>query len=137
MTTSTEPGSDPTRTENQTPESMMPRPASMATTHLAMQAESIPCPLSMTDHGQTGPSNPARTHEPDRASGRRALTGQPFKVASYNVRTLADTTNDSGRDICFKLEQIIADCEEHNIDILVIQEHRRSRSNTTHMVSGP
>ena len=61
----------------------------------------------------------------DPAPGRRATNiGQPLNVATYNVRTLADTNRETDRGIRHKLQQIIAGCEEHNIDIIAIQEHR-------------
>lgn len=95
----TEPGFDPKRTDAAGPESM---------------------PLSMKECGQSGS---LRIHTPDLALGRRA-TGREFTVASYNVRTLADTKREGGRDICHKLQQLIAGCEKHSIDFLAIQEHR-------------
>ena len=93
-----DPGFDPLRTDSQGPESN----------------------LAMKKHGESGA---IRSHASDPARSRRAA-GQAFTVASYNVRTLADTTRESGRDIRHKLQQIIAGCEENKIDILAIQEHR-------------
>ena len=95
-----EPGSDPKSTENRGLESN----------------------LVMTKHGQSGA---VRSHVSDPAPGRRAPNiGQALNVATYNVRTLADTTRETDRGIRHKIQQIIAGCEEHNIDILAIQEHR-------------
>ena len=95
-----EPGSDPKSTENRR----------------------LEINLAMTKHGQSGG---IRSHASEPATGRRAPNiGQALNVATYNVRTLADTIRETDRGIRHKLQQIIAGCEEHNIDILAIQEHR-------------
>ena len=54
---------------------------------------------------------------------------QVLNVATYNVRTLADTTRETNRGIRNKLQRIIAGCEEQNFDIIAIQEHRLTSSN--------
>ncbi|XDV32109.1 hypothetical protein PO909_002998 [Leuciscus waleckii] len=95
-----DPGTDPTRTDN---------------------LESGIDPV-MKECGQSGL---IRRHAPDPTSGRRAPFVQAFTVASFNVRTLADSKPRRGRaNISHKLEQIIAGCNSTKIDIITIQEHR-------------
>ena len=86
----------------------------------------------MTKHGQSGAD---RIHVSDRASSRRETNiGKAVSVATYNVRTLADTTRETERgirnNIRHKVQQIIAGCEEHDIDILAIQDHRAHQLST-------
>jgi exonuclease III len=99
----TDPGFDPTRTDSRGHERT----------------------LAMKKYGQSGG---IRSHASDTTQGRSA-NGKVYTVASYNVRTLADTKRESGPVIRHKLEQIIAGCEKNNIDILAMQEHRRISSN--------
>jgi exonuclease III len=52
-------------------------------------------------------------------------TTREFTVSTYNVRTLSDSTSVSGLPIIgHKLQQIVAGCEKHHIDIISLQEHR-------------
>ena len=83
--------------------------------------------LAMRKHGQSGA---IRSHVSDPVLGRRAPNiGQALNIATYNFLTLADTTRETDRGIQHKLQQIIAGCEEHDIDIIAIQEHRLASTN--------
>ena len=78
--------------------------------------------LAMTKHGH---SAAVRIHVSDPARDRRTPNiGQALNVATNNVLTLADTTRDIYQGIRHKIQQIIAGCDGHSIDILAIQEHR-------------
>ncbi len=79
-------------------------------------------PKSMTEHGKSG----LRSHVHDNATDQSAqyttnniinqvtstkhITKQ-FNVATYNVRTLNDTTTASTQNILNKFEQIVTDCD--------------------------
>ena len=55
----------------------------------------------------------------------RSLTTKHLTIATYNVRTLSNTIcTETGEEITNKLQRLIAGCEEQNIDIMAIQEHR-------------
>ena len=51
-----------------------------------------------------------------------------FLVANYNVRTLNNTVTSQVK-VTHKIEQIIAGCEENNISLVAIQEHRLKTTN--------
>ena len=73
----------------------------------------------MKEHGQSDETH--RIHTPDNTNDQDAKpkSVRDFNVASYNVRTLADSQNISN-----KLQQIVDGCEKYQIDIVSIQEHR-------------
>ena len=79
----------------------------------------------MKEYGQSGTH---RIHAPDKAEDRSAKPPRDFIVASFNVRTLADTITNNTYTT-HKLHQIIVGCEKHNIDIVAIQEHRLKITN--------
>ena len=77
----------------------------------------------MKEHGQSG----LRTHAPDRPDQRDTHIKSHLRelnVATYNVRTLNDTTSESSHNIGHKLQQIAVGCDKHQIDIVALQEHR-------------
>ena len=51
-----------------------------------------------------------------------------FLIATYNVRTLNNTVTSLVK-VIQKIEQIIAGCEENNISLVAIQEHRLKTTN--------
>ena len=75
----------------------------------------------MKEYGQSGLN---RIRTADETSDRDAKTSRMFNVASYNVRTLADTTNGNVY-ITNKLQTIVDGCEKYHIEIVAIQEHRQ------------
>jgi len=78
----------------------------------------------MKEHGQCG----FRTHAPERLPDQRDTHIKPhlreINVATYNVRTLNDTTSELSHNIGNKLQQIAVGCDKHHIDIVALQEHR-------------
>ena len=75
--------------------------------------------LAMTQYGQSGA---IRSLVSDPAPVRRTPN---ISLCRHNVRTLADTARETDRG----LQQMIAGCEEYNIDIIAIQEHRLTSNN--------
>lgn len=83
----------------------------------------------MKEHGQSG----FRIHAPENATDRSATTDpstntRELNVATFNVRTLKDTTSASDRNIGHKLQQIAIGCDKYHIDIVALQEHRLNTS---------
>jgi exonuclease III len=74
----------------------------------------------MKEYGQSGTH---RIRTADKTSDRDAKISREFNVATFNVRTLADTTT-SKAHITNKLQRIVDGCEKYHIDIVCIQEHR-------------
>jgi hypothetical protein len=87
--------------------------------------------LAMKEHGQSGLRPHSLDNAPDRSTQQtktKNKTIKEFSVATYNVRTLNDST--SSQTISHKLLQITNGCEKHKIDVVSIQEHRLKTTNS-------
>jgi exonuclease III len=67
---------------------------------------------------------------------KRENTIRKLTVGTYNVRTLNDSTfrGDNIIHVHHKIQQITAGCDNHDIDLLAIQEHRLTTTSETNQI---